>query len=81
MRLLKIIGLALFVLGLVGFYPPVTHWLTLYCGHAVGQYSGMVSCVVGWAVIGSSLAFSAGFRYQKSRIEKSHRNMLANERE
>lgn len=81
MRLLKIIGLALFVLGLVGFYPPVTHWLTLHFGHAIAQYSGIVSCVVGWAIIGSSLAFSAGFRYQQNQAEKSIRNMLVNERE
>jgi hypothetical protein len=80
MRFLKIIGMVLFVTGLAGFYPPATHWLTFHFGHAAAQYGGLVSCVVGWAVLGASLAFSAGFRYQQSRVETSARNVLVNER-
>lgn len=80
MHLWKGIGLAFFVSGLICYYTPVTNWLTLHFGNSVGRFSGIVFSVVGWAIIGATLAFCAGIRYQQSRTKSSQRSLLVNER-
>ena len=70
MHLLKRVGLLISVLGLFLISPPLTNWLTLHLGSSFGHYTGIVAFVFGWAIIGSSLAFSAGSRYQQEKQEK-----------
>jgi len=70
MKLMKKLGILLCLLGLIMFLPPVANWLTLHLGDTVGHFSGMVSFVTGWAILGAVLAFSTGLKYQYKRIRK-----------
>jgi dipeptide/tripeptide permease len=70
MKAIKKLGYLLSLLGLIMYLPPVVEWLTLHFGETIGHFSGIVSFAVGWAVLGASFAFSAGFKYQHERIKK-----------
>lgn len=70
MKIVKCIGILLAFLGLVLYLPPVTNSVAMFFGEPIGRFAGMVSFTAGWAVLGASLAFSAGFKYQFTRIRK-----------
>lgn len=70
MKLIKKIGLLLWLSGLIMYIPPVMNSLTLHFGPTIGHYSGVVSFAVGWSLLGAGLAFSAGWKYQRERIQK-----------
>lgn len=70
MKVIKRLGYSLSLVGFIMYLPPVMEWLTMYFGETIGRLSGIVSFVIGWALLGAHLAFSAGFKYQHERINK-----------
>lgn len=66
----KKLGLFFCLFGLMLYLPPAKNWLTLHIGQTIAQFSGLVSFIVGWSVLGAGLAFSAGAKYQRARIKK-----------
>jgi hypothetical protein len=70
MKFLKKLGLLLCLLGLVMHVPQVVNWLTLYFGDTMGSCGGLVSFAIGWALLGACLAYSAGIKFQRARIQK-----------
>ena len=69
MKIIKRSGLLMFLLGLIMYLPPVAGWLTLQLGETAGNSLGTVLVVAGWSLLGAALAFSAGTRYQRRRIQ------------
>ena len=69
MKLSQRMGLLLSVLGMILYTPAPTKWLALLFGDTIGQFTGMVSFALGWAVFGACLAFSAGKHYARTRIK------------
>jgi hypothetical protein len=72
MAIVKKLSISLCLLGLILHLPPAKDWLTLHIGQTVGQFSGLVSFTMGWSIMGAGLAFSAGAKYQRSRIRRGN---------
>jgi hypothetical protein len=70
MKVINKLGYFLSLVGFIMYLPPVMQWLTLHFGETIGRFSGIVSFVIGWAILGAHLAFSAGFKYQHQRVNK-----------
>lgn len=70
MKAIKRLGYSLSLVGFIMYLPPVMELLTLHFGETIGHLTGVVSFVIGWAILGAHLAFSAGFKYQQERIKK-----------
>jgi hypothetical protein len=39
-------------------------------GDTIGSCGGLVSFAIGWALLGACLAYSAGIKFQRARIQK-----------
>lgn len=72
MAYIKKLSLMLCFFGLLLYLPPAKDWLTLYIGESVGRFSGLVAFISGWSILGAGLAFSAGAKYQRARINKKN---------
>jgi len=70
MKLMRKLGLFLCLLGLIMHVPQVVEWVTLYLSDAVGSVGGLVAFAMGWALLGADLAYSAGIKFQRTRLEK-----------
>jgi len=70
MKFLQRLGLSLSVLGMILYIPVTMNWLTLHFGERIGQFTGLVSFALGWALFGACLSFSAGKFYAHRKIKK-----------
>ncbi len=64
MELAKKIGYLLSILGIILFFPPISHQLTARFGQP-GYLSGPVTFAVGWGLLAAYLAFQSGLVYRQ----------------
>jgi hypothetical protein len=72
MAYVRKLSLVVCLFGLILYLPSAKDWLTLHFGQTAGQFSGLVSFIVGWSVLGAGMAFSAGAKFQRSRVKKKN---------
>lgn len=69
MRFIRILGISVALIGLIIHFVPLASGQTIQQGSTIGSNGGLIAFAAGWALLGASLAFSAGFKYQQKKLE------------
>ena len=67
---LRKLGILIAAIGVLIHFTPFVNGQTVEQGSNLGSISGLVAFAIGWALLGASLAFSAGFKYQQKKLEE-----------
>ena len=67
---LKKLGILIAAIGVFIIITSFLNGQPVEQGGRIGSISGLVAFAIGWALLGASLAFSAGFKYQQKKLEE-----------
>ena len=70
MRVLSKLGILIAVCGLIIHFAPSVSGQPVQEGSDIGSFSGLIIFAIGWALLGATLAFSAGFKHQQQKLEE-----------